>query len=169
MSDEPRGVFQLAQVNVMRLKAPLDSAALQPFVAALAPVNALADQAPGFVWRLQTPEGDATALRIFGDDTLLVNMSTWTSLEALSDYVYRSAHAEIMRRRREFALPAAETAIALWWVPAGHRPTVGEAEERLRHLRLHGPTPAAFGVRSPFPPPSSDVPPAVRDDDTCRA
>jgi len=167
--DAAPGTFELAQVNVMRLKAPLDSAALQPFVAALAPVNALADQAPGFVWRLQTPEGDATALRIFGDDTLLVNMSTWTSLQALADYTYRSAHVEIMRRRREFALPIADAAVALWWVPAGHRPTVGEAEERLRVLRAQGPTPFAFGMRSPFPPPSSDVTPAVRDDDTCRA
>lgn len=169
MSDEGSGSFQLAQVNVMHLKAPLDSAALQPFVAALAPVNALADQAPGFVWRLQTPDGDATALRVFGDDTLLVNMSTWTSLEALADYVYRSAHAEIMRRRREFALPAAEAYVALWWVPAGHRPTVREAEDRLRHLRLNGPTPFAFGVRSPFPAPPSGAAPAVRDDDICRA
>ncbi len=153
----------------MRLKAPLESVPLQPFVAALEPVNALADQAPGFVWRLQTSDGDATALRIFGEDTLLVNMSTWTSLEALADYVYRSGHVEIMRRRRDFALPIAEAYVALWWIPAGHRPTVKEAEERLRHLRAHGPTPFAFGVRSPFPPPSSDVTPAVRDDDTCWA
>lgn len=167
MTDEQG--FELAQVNVMRLKAPLDSMALQPFVAALAPVNALADQAPGFVWRLQTPEGDATALRVFGDDTLLINMSTWRSLQALADYVYRSGHVEIMRRRREFALPGAEAVVALWWVPSGHRPTVNEAEERLRHLRAHGPTPFAFGVRTPFPPPSSDVTPPVRNDDTCLA
>jgi hypothetical protein len=169
MSEDAHPDFHLAQVNVMRLKAPLDSPVLQPFVAALEPVNALADRAPGFVWRLQSEGGDATAYRIFGDDTLLVNMSTWTSLEALNDYVYRSAHVEIMRRRREFAQHIAEAYLALWWVRAGERPTVQQAEERLRYLRANGPTPFAFGVRAPFPPPSSSVTPAVRDDDRCWA
>jgi hypothetical protein len=169
MSDQPHPDHHLAQVNVMRLKAPLESAQLQPFVAALDPVNALADGAPGFVWRLQSEEGDATAFRMFGDDMLLVNMSTWTSLEALTDYVYRTAHVEIMRRRREFALPIAEAYVALWWVRAGDRPTVAQAEERLRYLRKNGPSPFAFGVRAPFPPPSSSIVPGVRDDDRCWA
>jgi hypothetical protein len=157
----------LAQVNVMRLRAALDSPALAAFVAALDPVNALADRAPGFVWRLQTSEGNSTALRIFDDDTLLVNMSTWRSLEALTEYVYRSAHAEIMRRRREFAIPIADAYVALWWVPKGHQPTIAEAQERLRHLRAHGPTPVAFGVRTPFPAPDAASAPTVRDDDVC--
>lgn len=163
--------YELAQVNIMRLKAPLESDSLRPFVAALDPVNALAEQAPGFVWRLKSEDGDATAFRIFGDDMLLVNMSTWTSLEALHDYVYRTAHVEIMRRRREFALPpaAGDVAMALWWVPAGHRPTVKEAEDRLRHIRAHGPTPFAFSPRSPFPPAPSSPTPTVRKDDICRA
>ena len=107
----------LAQVNIMRLRAPLDSPQLAAFVAALDPVNALADEAPGFVWRLKTDDGNSTALRIFEDDTLVVNMSTWRSLEAMTDYVYRTAHAAIMRRRREFALPIVEAHVALWWVP----------------------------------------------------
>jgi heme-degrading monooxygenase HmoA len=149
----------LAQVNIMRLRAPLDGPELAAFVAALAPVNAVADGAPGFVWRLQTAAGDSTAMRIFDDDTLLVNMSTWRSLEALTDYVYRSAHKEIMRRRREFAIPMGDAYAALWWVPRGHHPTVAEAEERLQHLRAHGPTPFAFGVRAPFPPPAASVAP----------
>jgi uncharacterized protein DUF3291 len=158
----------LAQANVMRLRAALDAPELAAFVAALAPVNAIADGAPGFVWRLQTAAGDSTALRIFDDDALLVNMSTWRSLEALTDYVYRSAHKEIMRRRREFAIPTVEATVALWWVPRGHQPTVAEAEERLRHLRAHGPTAFAFGVRTPFPPPGASVtPPTPRDDDAC--
>jgi hypothetical protein len=143
----------LAQVNVMRLKAPLDSPDLAAFVAALAPVNALAEAAPGFVWRLKTAYGNATSLRIFDDDTLLVNMSSWRSLEALTNYVYRTAHTEIMRRRREFALPIAEAYVALWWIPRGHEPTIAEAEARLRHLRAHGPSPFAFGLRTPFAPP----------------
>jgi uncharacterized protein DUF3291 len=157
----------LAQVNIMRLRAPLDSPELAPFVAALAPVNALAEQAPGFVWRLKAADGNSTSLRIFDDPTLIVNMSTWRSLEALTDYAYRSAHSGIMRRRREFAIPIAEAYLALWWVPPGHAPTIPEAEERLRHLRAHGATPFAFGVRTPFPPPGASVAPAVRDDDRC--
>ena len=148
----------LAQVNVMRLRASLDSPELAAFVAALDPVNALAEQAPGFVWRLKTEEGNSTALRIFEDDTLVVNTSSWRSLEAMTDYVYRTAHAAIMRRRREFALPIIEAQVALWWVPEGHRPTIAEAEQRLTHLRAHGPTPFAFGIKSPFAAPS-----AVRD------
>ena len=145
----------LAQVNVMRLRAPLDSPELAAFVAALDPVNALAEQAPGFVWRLKTAAGNSTALRIFEDDTLVVNMSIWRSLQALTDYVYRTAHAEIMRRRREFALPIPEASLALWWAAPGDRPTIAEAEERLRHLRAHGPTPFAFGIKSPFAAPSA--------------
>ena len=167
MSDDEHPEHHLAQVNVMRLKAPLDSAALAPFVAALDPVNALADAAPGFVWRLKSEQGDATAFRILDDDTLLVNMSTWTSLQALTDYVYRSGHVEIMRRRREFALPIAEAYAALWWVRAGERPTVRQAEARLRHLRANGPTAFAFEIRTPFPPASIvdrslSSPPAAR-------
>jgi hypothetical protein len=167
--DEPMDAdHDLAQVNIMRLRAPLDSPELGAFVAALDPVNALADQAPGFVWRLKTDDGNSTALRIFEDDTLLVNMSTWRSLEAMTDYVYRTAHAAIMRRRREFALPIVDAYVALWWVPGGHRPTIAEAEERLGHLRAHGPTELAFGIKSPFAAPGVSAVPKTRDDDACR-
>lgn len=87
----------------------------------------------------------------------------------MTEYIYRSDHPDIMRRRREFALPLVEAYLALWWVPAGHRPTVTEAEERLRHLRAHGPTAFAFGVRSSFPAPGATAPPGGREDDICRA
>ena len=158
--------YDLAQVNIMRLRAALDSPELAAFVAALDPVNALAEGSPGFVWRLKAANGNSTSIRIFDDATLIVNMSTWQSVEALTDYAYRSAHAEIMRRRREFALPIAEAYIALWWVPHGHQPTIAEAEERLRHLRAHGPTSFAFGVRTPYPPPDAAAAPAPRDDES---
>lgn len=160
--------FDLAQVNIMRMRAALDSPELAAFVAALDPVNAIAEGAPGFAWRLKAADGNSTSIRVFDDDALLVNMSTWRSLEALADYVYRSAHKDIMRRRREFALPIVEAYLALWWVPRGHHPTVAEAEERLRHLRAHGPTAFAFGIRTPFPAPDAAAPPTVRDDDECR-
>lgn len=132
----------------------MDSQELEGFVERLAPINALADDSPGFVWRLQTEEGDATAIRAFDDDRLIVNMSVWTSLETLSDFVYRSAHVEVMRRRREWFHSMAEPFMTLWWIPAGTIPTLEEAEERLHHLRAHGPSPRAFTFRDPYPNPS---------------
>ncbi len=146
----------LAQVNIALPKQPLDSPLLEEFVAALDPVNAVADGAPGFVWRLQTEDGDATAVRAFGDDRLIVNMSVWESLEALRDFVYRNpAHLRVMRRRKEWFERLQEAHLALWWVPAGHVPAVAEAEERVAHLRAYGPTPYAFTFRNHFPPPDA--------------
>jgi len=87
--------------------------------------------------------GDATSVRPFGDD-VIVNMSVWRDLEALQNYVYQSAHVEIMRRRREWFTRASEAHAVLWWVEAGHRPSTSEAASRLEHLRKHGPSPAAF-------------------------
>jgi hypothetical protein len=162
----PEPAFHLAQVNIARMVEPLDSPRLAGFVAALEPINALADGAPGFVWRLQTEEGDATSIRAFEDDLLLVNLSVWASFEALGDFVYRSDHAGVMRRRREWFEPM-ETYVALWWVAAGHLPTVAEAKERLEHLEADGPTPFAFTFRVPFPPPGSDLRVEAREDDLC--
>jgi uncharacterized protein DUF3291 len=144
--------YHLAQLNIGRLLAPLESPQLAPFVEALEPINALADGAPGFVWRLQTEDGDATAIRAFDDDMLIVNMSVWESVEALGDFVYRSDHVSVMRRRREFFERMAEAFMVLWWVPAGHRPTVAEAKDRLARLRRDGPTPEAFTFREQFSP-----------------
>jgi hypothetical protein len=145
----------LAQVNIARLLAPLDSPQLAGFVARLEEINALADQAAGFAWRLQTEDGDATALRPYQDDRILVNLSVWESLEELSHFVYRTPHAAVMRQRREWFERLAEGWMALWWVPAGHRPSVEEAKERLEHLRRHGPSPAAFTFRQPSPSPDT--------------
>ncbi|WP_437811056.1 DUF3291 domain-containing protein [Sorangium sp. So ce1078] len=146
----------LAQVNIALPLEPLGSARLADFVSALEPVNALADAAPGFVWRLKTDGGDATAVRAFGDDRIIVNMSVWESAEALSDFVFRNPeHAAVMRRRREWFVPMKEAIAVLWWIPAGHIPTVAEAEERLDHLRQHGPTPRAFTFRHLFPAPDA--------------
>lgn len=160
--------YQLAQVNIALPQEPLDTPLLAEFVAALAPVNALADASPGFVWRLQTDDGDATAIRVFDDDRLIVNMSVWQSFEALADFVYRSAHTNVMRHRREWFHRLGELHMALWWVPAGHEPGVAEAEERLRLLQAHGPSAAAFTFRAPFPPPGITASPAVREGDLCR-
>lgn len=148
----PSPVVELAQVNVARLREPLDSLALAGFVAALQPVNALADAAPGFVWRLADGDGDATSVPVFDDDMLLVNMSVWESLDVLRAYVYNGPHLEVMRRRRDWFARMSEAYQALWWVPVGHRPGVDEAQERLLHLRTHGSTPEAFSFARPFGP-----------------
>jgi hypothetical protein len=163
----PPSVHHLAQVNVARMREPLGSPRLASFVAALDPINTLADSARGFVWRLQTEDGDATSIRAFDDDLMLVNMSVWESFEALGDFVYRSDHAGVMRRRREW-FELMETAyVALWWIEAGHLPTLLEAKERLEHLEAHGPTAFAFTFRTPFSPPGSEVEVEPREDDLC--
>ncbi|HUL25915.1 MAG TPA: DUF3291 domain-containing protein [Streptosporangiaceae bacterium] len=150
--------FAVAQVNIGRLRAPLDSSQLAGFMAALDPVNAMADAAPGFVWRLQTEDGNATAVRAFawdqaGSAGVILNMSVWESVEALAGFVYSPEHRAVLRRRREWFEQMAEAYLALWWVPRGHVPSTGEAEDRIRHLRAHGPTPHAFTLRVHFPPP----------------
>jgi len=155
--------YRLAQLNVGHLRAPLTSPELAGFVALFDPLNALAESFPGFVWRLMTEEGNATAVRLLADDSLLVNLSVWESVEDLADFAYRSAHRDAIRRRREWFTRMAEASHVLWWVEAGHLPTVAEAVERLLHLRRFGPTPHAFTFRAPEPPPgggSSPLPPA---------
>jgi hypothetical protein len=147
--------WHIAQANIAIPHEPIDSPALADFVALLDPVNALADRAPGFVWRLQTEEGDATSIRPFDDERIIVNMSVWESIEALWGFVYDGSHLEVMRRRREWFTKLAEAHLALWWVPAGSIPTVEEMSDRVEQLRAHGPTPYAFTFKLRFPPPSA--------------
>ncbi|MEU3000937.1 DUF3291 domain-containing protein [Streptomyces sp. NPDC006995] len=145
---------ELAQVNIARLRFPLDSPQLKVFVEGLDPVNAVADAAEGFVWRLRSDSGNATDVQVFGDDWLIVNMSVWRDAEALTDFMYAGRHRELLKRRREWFEHAHEAMTALWWVPAGERPTVADAEERLLHLRQPGPTERAFTLRTRFPAPA---------------
>jgi hypothetical protein len=144
----------LAQVNIATLRAPLDGPELAGFVAQLEPINALADQHPGFVWRLQTEDGDATAIRPFDDDRVMVNLSVWSSLAALRAFVYATRHLEVMRHRRAWFSRMPDPYLALWWVPAGTIPTVAEAKDRLELLASQGPTAGAFTFRAPFPEPA---------------
>jgi hypothetical protein len=162
--------FQLAQVNIGRARGEMTDSVMAEFVAQLPEINALADQSPGFVWRLQTEDGDATAVRPYEDAGILINLSVWADLPALRAYVYRSAHAAVMRRRREWFERFERVYVALWWVPAGHRPPVAEAVARLAHLEQHGPTPFAFSFAEPFGPEGLALPrEAVTRDDTCPA
>jgi hypothetical protein len=149
--------WHLAQVNVATLLAPLASPQLAGFVERLDEINAFADGAPGFVWRLQTEDGDATAIRPFDDDRILVNMSVWESIDALGAFVYRSRHREVLHRRRDWFAQMTTPILALWWLPAGTTPTLDEAKLRLELLERLGATPEAFTFKEPFPPPDSDA------------
>jgi hypothetical protein len=125
------------------------------FAANLERINALADHSPGFVWRLQTEEGNATSIRPFEDENLLLNMSVWRDVESLNKYVYGSDHLGIMRRRREWFERMRDAFFVLWWVPMGHRPSIAEAIAKLDVLRAKGPTADAFTFRQAFPPPDA--------------
>jgi Domain of unknown function (DUF3291) len=147
-------MWHLAQLNIAHPLAPLDAARMAGFVGGLAEINALADAAPGFVWRLRDEDGpDATSLRPYGPD-IMVNYSVWESVEALRDFAYRGPHLESLRRRREwFDYAGIEAHLVLWWTPAGVIPTLDEARDRLELLTRKGPGPDAFTLRKPFPPP----------------
>lgn len=147
--------FHVAQVNVGRIVAPLDGPELAGFVAQLPEINALADHAPGFVWRLVDDGGaDSTGLRPDDNDgRLLINCSTWESVEALEDFAYRTDHLRVLSRRREWFQRMEGPHQALWWVSAGHRPSVAEAMERIAILREQGSGPAAFTFRDRYPAP----------------
>ena len=161
--------YQLAQLNIAALKAPLDSPELKDFVDNLDRINALAEGSPGFVWRLKGDGNDATSLRPLGEE-IIVNMSVWRDVAALRDFAYRSGHVEIMRRRREWFTRMAEAYMVLWWVPAGHEPTMAEAVERLTLLRQQGPTAQAFTFGEAFSAPdASDGEERSSLGDTCPA
>ena len=157
---------QLAQLNVARAVAPLDSEQLQSFMDAIDGVNAVADAAPGFVWRLEEDDDEhpgATGIRAYDDPWLIVNLSVWESREALWDFAYGGDHLDVMRRRREWFSALPESHLVLWWVPAGTIPTVEEAVTRLDHLRKHGPTPRAFSFKQAFGPGEPTAAPLERE------
>jgi hypothetical protein len=136
--------YHVAQVNIGRIRAELSDPIMAGFVERLDEINALADASPGFVWRLQTNEGNATYFRPFADDRMLLNMSVWESVESLRHYVYKSMHRELLRQRHAWFEKLEIAYLALWWVPAGHIPGIDEAKRRVAHLDAHGPTQFAF-------------------------
>jgi Domain of unknown function (DUF3291) len=144
--------YHIAQVNIARAREPLDTPAMAGFVERLDEINALADGSPGFVWRLQTDAGNATYLRPYDDDRILFNLSVWETVEELKSYVYRTAHAELLRDRRKWFEHFDGAFLALWWVPAGHIPGIGEAKKRLAHLQELGPSRVAFTFKDIYAP-----------------
>jgi Domain of unknown function (DUF3291) len=148
--------YELAQLNIGIIKGPIDSPVMAEFVANLDRINALAERTPGFVWRLQTEEGNATAIRPYPDnENMAVNLSVWKDVDSLRRFVFHSAHVEIMRRRREWFETMDEAFLVLWWVQQGHQPSIEEAKARLEVLRRKGPTAEAFTFRQSYPPPDA--------------
>jgi uncharacterized protein DUF3291 len=142
--------YHIAQLNIARMLAPTESEIMASFMARLDEINALADTAEGFVWRLQSEDGNATSIRAFDDDMLLVNMSVWESIEALHDYSYKTVHAELIKQRRDWFSKMEKPHLVLWWVAAGHIPSVEEAKEKLAHMEAHGASPLAFSFSKRF-------------------
>ncbi len=149
----PSMKYHVAQVNIALMQAPLEDPLMAEFVASLDEINALADGSPGFIWRLQTDQGNATDLRPYDDDRILFNLSVWESLESLQAYVYKSAHGEVMRKRRQWFEKFEGMYFALWGLEAGHIPSVLEAKQRLDYLNEQGVSTWAFNFKNPFPAP----------------
>lgn len=160
--------YQLAQINVAELRAPLDSPQLKDFVDNLDRINALAEGSPGFVWRLTGDGNDATELRPMGEK-IIVNYSIWRDVETLKNFVYSTAHVEILKRKREW-FERMKLNYVLWWVPAGHVPGVEEAVAKLEYLRAHGPSSEAFHFGEAYSAPdAADARTPVSFGDSCPA
>ena len=155
-----RGVsWQVAQLNVGRLVAPLDHPLIDDFREALPLINALGEASPGFVWRL-VGAGDATGATDLrwpdapDDELFIVNLTVWEDVDSLQQFTHRSSHAGFLRRRREWFDTMTDSHLVLWWVPSGYRPTLADASERLAFLRANGPSPFAFTFGQSFGPES---------------
>lgn len=146
--------YHLAQINISRLLAPLDDPQIAGFVSQLDEINALADDAAGFVWRLQSSSGNATDIAYSDDPFVIVNMSVWESVEALRNFVYKSEHIRVFRDRANWFEKAAKPNYCLWWIPIGHIPSVAEGRERLEHYQANGATPYSFWFSQQFPQPA---------------
>jgi hypothetical protein len=145
--------YHIAQINIARMLAPIDDPIMQVFVAQLPPINALADQSPGFVWRLQSESGDATSIKVYDDDMIIINLTVWESVAALHEFVYKSAHQSVLRDRKRWFEKFDGPYYALWWVPAGQLPGPEEGKQRLDYLREHGDTVYAFSFKNVFSTP----------------
>lgn len=149
--------WALAQLNIAHLLAPLDSPELSGFVANLDRINTLAEQSPGFIWRLKGElVNTAISMRAFGPD-VIPNLSVWSSIDALHDFTYRTAHVEVMSQRKHWFSRIDEAHMVLWWVPRDHRPTLIESSQRLNQLRESGATADAFSFKTAFPPPAKSA------------
>ena len=150
--------WHLAQINVARMiEDSIDHPAMKNFVAQLDEVNALAESSTGFVWRLKDEKNNATSLNPYNDNRVIVNMSVWETLDHLKDFIYHGRHADVLRSRRDWFVNFGKPFTAMWYIPAGHIPTVEEAMERLELLQKNGPTPLAFDFKTKFTAPAVET------------
>ena len=145
--------YHLAQINIARMLAPIDDPIMAEFVSQLPPINALADSSSGFVWRLQTESGDATSIKVYDDEMIIVNLTVWESVDALREFVYKNAHYRVLRDRKRWFEKFDGPYYAIWWIPAGHLPSVEEGKQRLEYLRQHEDSAYAFSFKNVFPEP----------------
>ena len=143
-------MYNLAQVNIAKMLAPIDDPIMADFVNNLERINAIADRSEGFVWRLADIENNALAIRAFEDDTLIINMSVWKDLESLFRFTYKTDHAEIFARRTEWFSRITDMHMVFWYIPVGHIPTPTEARQRLEYVNAHGESPYAFTFKKRF-------------------
>jgi hypothetical protein len=148
-------MYHLAQINIGRMNAPLTDPIMHGFVSRLDEINKLAESSPGYIWRLQTDEGNATAIKVYEDERIIINMSVWESIDALFNFTYKTVHTQPLRERSQY-FEKMEIFMTLWWIPVGHIPTALEGKERLEHYQAHGPTPHAFSFKNRFPMPETE-------------
>ena len=146
-------MYHIAELNIARMRAPIDDPLMQDFVDWLDPVNGLADESEGFVWRLQTDVGVANVADACEDELLLVNLSVWETIEHLREYVMHPNHMQVMRQSLRWFEPMDGPHLVLWWVPAGDLPSEDQAMKKLEFLAAHGPSAEAFTFSQVFPPP----------------
>jgi hypothetical protein len=136
--------MHIAQLNIAKMLGPIDSPIMADFVNNLEGINALAEESDGFIWRLTGEEDNATAIQVFDDMSIIINMSVWRDVDALKNYVYKTAHAEIMKRKKEWFSKMDSMHMVLWNIPEGHIPSPAEAKERLAYLNENGESDYAF-------------------------
>ena len=144
--------YHFAQINIANSRGARDEKIMKGFIDRLDEINGIADSSPGFIWRLQTEEGDATAIQAFEDPLLLVNLSVWEDVDSLKSFVYKSLHVELIQDRDAWFKKMQESHQALWWIPKGHIPSVEEAKEKLGYLQANGPSEIAFTFSKSFEP-----------------
>ncbi|MEM7661565.1 MAG: DUF3291 domain-containing protein [Pseudomonadota bacterium] len=142
----------IAQLNIGITRYPVDDPRMIGFTGRIEIVNEIADRSDGFIWRLvdDSDTDGALDLRLPGAEDTLVNMSVWRDIDSLFHYVYKTAHATVMRDREDWFEPFSDHYLVLWYVPEGHIPTLDEARDRLEHLKANGPSPEAFTFDIPF-------------------
>ena len=145
--------MHLAQLNIGKVRCNLESPEMADFVNNLDPINAIAEQSPGFIWRLKDESGDATNIEVENTPDIIVNMSVWESVESLKNFMFKTHHIDFLKRKKEWFLPLSEASYVLWWIPKGHIPTLQEAIAKLDHLRENGESQDAFSFKSSYPKP----------------